>query len=69
MCSFSMLIPILAGRRAFSQSATRQSYENTIQNLRVHKDTKVLFAKDLPGKTVRDHRFAAYPAHIYHILW
>lgn len=47
-----MLIPILAGRRAFSQSTTRQSYENTIQNLLVHKDTKVL-CQGFTGKTVR----------------
>ncbi|KAI0283364.1 succinate-CoA ligase [Russula aff. rugulosa BPL654] len=39
-----------AGRRAFSQSATRQSYENTIQNLLVHKDTKVL-CQGFTGKT------------------
>ena len=52
MCRFSMLIPILAGRRAFSQSTTRQSYENTIQNLLVHKDTKVL-CQGFTGKTVR----------------
>jgi succinyl-CoA synthetase alpha subunit len=50
--SFSVLIPISAGRRAFSQSATRQSYENTIQNLLVHKDTKVL-CQGFTGKTVR----------------
>lgn len=62
-----MLIPILAGRRAFSQSATRQSYENTIQNLLVHKDTKVL-CQGFTGKTVRapvSFGDAAYSSHIY----
>jgi len=39
-----------AGRRAFSQSATRHSYENTIQNLLVHKDTKVI-CQGFTGKT------------------
>jgi len=39
-----------AGRRAFSQSATRRSYESTIQNLRIHKDTKVL-CQGFTGKT------------------
>lgn len=42
---------IQAGRRAFSQSATRRSYESTIQNLLVHKDTKVL-CQGFTGKTV-----------------
>ncbi|KAI9462468.1 succinate-CoA ligase [Lactarius psammicola] len=39
-----------AGRRAFSQSATRRSYESTIQNLLIHKDTKVL-CQGFTGKT------------------
>ncbi|KAH9968872.1 succinate-CoA ligase [Russula dissimulans] len=39
-----------AGRRAFSQSATRRSYESTIQNLRIHKDTKVI-CQGFTGKT------------------
>ncbi|KAI0067814.1 succinate-CoA ligase [Artomyces pyxidatus] len=39
-----------AGRRAFSQSATRRSYEDTIQNLLIHKDTKVL-CQGFTGKT------------------
>ncbi|KAI0274760.1 succinyl-CoA-ligase [Gloeopeniophorella convolvens] len=39
-----------AGRRAFSQSASRRSYEDTIQNLRIHKDTKVL-CQGFTGKT------------------
>ncbi|KAH9004352.1 succinate-CoA ligase [Lactarius hatsudake] len=39
-----------AARRAFSQSATRRSYESTIQNLLIHKDTKVL-CQGFTGKT------------------
>ncbi|KAH9937195.1 succinate-CoA ligase [Fomitopsis serialis] len=39
-----------AGRRAFSQSAPRRSYEDTIKNLLIHKDTKVL-CQGLTGKT------------------
>ncbi|KAF8269333.1 succinate-CoA ligase [Lactarius quietus] len=39
-----------AGRRAFTQSATRRSYESTIQNLLIHKDTKVL-CQGFTGKT------------------
>ncbi|KAI0033405.1 putative succinyl-CoA synthetase alpha chain, gdp-forming [Vararia minispora EC-137] len=39
-----------AGRRAFSQTATRQSYESTIGNLLIHKDTKVL-CQGFTGKT------------------
>ncbi|KAH9982568.1 succinate-CoA ligase [Lactifluus volemus] len=39
-----------SGRRAFSQSATRRSYESTIRNLLVHKDTKVL-CQGFTGKT------------------
>ena len=46
-----MLMSVQAGRRAFSQSATRRSYESTIQNLLVHKDTKVL-CQGFTGKTV-----------------
>lgn len=41
-----------AGRRAFSQSASRQNYDATIRNLLIHKDTKVL-CQGLTGKTVR----------------
>jgi len=39
-----------AGRRAFSQSATQQSYADTIHNLRIHKDTRVL-CQGFTGKT------------------
>jgi succinyl-CoA synthetase alpha subunit len=38
-------------RRAFSQSASRRSYEDTIKNLAIHKDTKVL-CQGFTGKTV-----------------
>ncbi|KAJ3870226.1 MAG: succinate-CoA ligase [Lentinula lateritia] len=38
------------GRRAFTQSATRKSYDDTIQNLLIHKDTKVL-VQGFTGKT------------------
>jgi len=43
-----------AGRRTFSQSAARNSYADTIQNLLIHKDTRVL-CQGLTGKTVREH--------------
>ncbi|KAL0575822.1 ligase of succinyl-coa [Marasmius crinis-equi] len=39
-----------AGRRAFSQSTARRSYEDTIRNLLIHKDTKVI-CQGLTGKT------------------
>lgn len=39
-----------AGRRTFSQSATRRSYEDTIQNLLIRKDTRVL-CQGFTGKT------------------
>ncbi|KAJ6509443.1 succinate-CoA ligase [Mycena polygramma] len=39
-----------AGRRTFSQSATRRSYADTIQNLLIQKDTKVL-CQGFTGKT------------------
>lgn len=39
-----------AGRRSFSSSAARCSYDQTIQNLRIHKDTKVL-CQGFTGKT------------------
>ncbi|KAG5650654.1 hypothetical protein H0H81_011476 [Sphagnurus paluster] len=40
----------LAGRRAFSQSTARNSYADTIQNLLIHKDTKVI-CQGFTGKT------------------
>lgn len=40
-----------AGRRTFSQSATRRSYADTIQNLLIRKDTRVL-CQGFTGKTV-----------------
>jgi len=43
-----------AGRRAFSQSALRRSYESTISNLRIGKDTKVL-CQGFTGKTATFH--------------
>lgn len=46
-----LLFVFLAGRRAFSQSASRWSYESTIKNLRLHKDSKVL-CQGFTGKTV-----------------
>ncbi|KZV71272.1 succinyl-CoA-ligase [Peniophora sp. CONT] len=39
-----------AGRRAFSQTSRAQSYEDTIRNLLIHKDTKVL-CQGFTGKT------------------
>ncbi|KAF9015063.1 succinate-CoA ligase [Cyathus striatus] len=39
-----------AGRRTFSQSASRKSYDDTIKNLLIHKDTKVL-CQGFTGKT------------------
>jgi len=40
----------IAGRRTFSQSASRRSYDDTIRNLLIHKDTKVL-CQGFTGKT------------------
>ncbi|TRM60258.1 succinyl-CoA synthetase-like protein [Schizophyllum amplum] len=48
------MFPRSPGRRAFSQSASRQSYEDTIHNLRIHKDTKVL-CQGFTGKTATFH--------------
>lgn len=45
------LFRLTAGRRAFSRSAARQNYDATIQNLLIHKDTRVL-CQGLTGKTV-----------------
>jgi len=42
------------GRRPFSQSAVRQSYDDTIKNLLVHKDTKVI-CQGFTGKTATFH--------------
>jgi len=39
-----------AGRRSFSQSASRHNYDATIKNLLIHKDTKVL-CQGFTGKT------------------
>jgi len=38
------------GRRTFVSSASRRGYEDTIHNLRIHKDTRVL-CQGLTGKT------------------
>ncbi|TEB35144.1 succinate-CoA ligase [Coprinellus micaceus] len=40
----------VGGRRAFSSSASRKSYDDTIKNLLIHKDTRVL-CQGLTGKT------------------
>ena len=40
------------GRRTFSQTAARNSYADTIKNLLIHKDTRVL-CQGLTGKTVQ----------------
>ncbi|KAH7104277.1 succinate-CoA ligase [Auriculariales sp. MPI-PUGE-AT-0066] len=43
-----------AGRRLFSSSVARASYEDTIANLRIHKDTKVI-CQGFTGKTATFH--------------
>lgn len=50
------MTPCSAGRRTFSQSAARNNYDSTIQNLLIHKDTKVL-CQGFTGKTVRYYIF------------
>ncbi|OBZ78626.1 Succinyl-CoA ligase [ADP-forming] subunit alpha-1, mitochondrial [Grifola frondosa] len=42
------------GRRTFSHSTARRSYDDTIRNLLIHKDTKVL-CQGLTGKTATFH--------------
>jgi len=51
---FSNTLVAGVGRRAFSQSVTRWSYESTIKNLRLHKDSKVL-CQGFTGKTATFH--------------
>lgn len=53
-----------AGQRTFASSASRRSYEDTIKNLMIRKDTKVI-CQGFTGKTVRatfisDAAFASY---------
>ncbi|KAG7099162.1 Succinate--CoA ligase [ADP/GDP-forming] subunit alpha, mitochondrial [Marasmius oreades] len=43
-----------AGRRAFSQSTARRSYDDTLRNLLIHKDTKVL-CQGFTGNTATFH--------------
>ncbi|KAG8953226.1 hypothetical protein FRC04_002636 [Tulasnella sp. 424] len=43
-----------AGRRTFASSASRRSYEDTIKNLMIRKDTKVL-CQGFTGKTATFH--------------
>ncbi|KAF8736027.1 hypothetical protein AX14_001029 [Amanita brunnescens Koide BX004] len=45
---------LCVGRRSFSQSAVRQSYDDTIKNLLIHKDTKVI-CQGFTGKTATFH--------------
>ncbi|KAG6862392.1 hypothetical protein C0995_011832 [Termitomyces sp. Mi166 len=53
LCQFSPVFTAqtcTAGRRAFSQSVVRNSYADTVKNLLIHKDTKVL-CQGFTGKT------------------
>jgi len=45
---------LCVARRSFSQSAVRQSYDDTIKNLLIHKDTKVI-CQGFTGKTATFH--------------
>ncbi|KAF5375079.1 hypothetical protein D9758_000372 [Tetrapyrgos nigripes] len=50
LCRAGQSLVRSAGRRPFSQSATRKSYDDTIRNLLINKDTRVL-CQGLTGKT------------------
>jgi succinyl-CoA synthetase alpha subunit len=56
----------IVGRRSFSVSVSRKSYADTIYNLRIHKDTKVL-CQGFTGKTVSSRRsWSLMRAEFYH---
>jgi len=65
MFRFSNTLVAGAGRRAFSQSTARWSYESTIKNLRLRKDSKVL-CQGFTGKTATFHikEALAYGTHM-----